>query len=226
MVSNVLIIGISGVTCGGKTTLATRLKDFFPNSKLVSQDDYFLDVEDPRHTWIPELNHINFDILSSLDMEKMKKDIDAHLEGKKLLRPCLYYNTNTVDGFKILNDKITKFDAEVLIIEGFSIFNYKPLRDIFQLKFYLTLSKEECFRRRNQRVYEPPDGPGYFEACVWPEHLKQLEEVQNEVKGLTYFNEENSNVFQTVVDNIYDYVNLASSCGIKNNFLSYNQIGN
>jgi nicotinamide/nicotinate riboside kinase len=73
MSSKILIIGISGVTCGGKTTLAYKLNKMFPTSKLISQDDYFLDVDDPRHTWITELNHINFDILSSLDMEKMEK---------------------------------------------------------------------------------------------------------------------------------------------------------
>jgi nicotinamide/nicotinate riboside kinase len=204
MSSKILIIGISGVTCGGKTTLAYKLNKMFPTSKLISQDDYFLDVDDPRHTWITELNHINFDILSSLDMEKMENDIRKFTKNKKVPNICndsnsTFKNITDINELKHSLSEKLKTNWEILIVEGFSIFNCKALEKIFHLKYYFTLSKEECFQRRSQRIYEPPDCPGYFEKCVWPEHTKQLEEVQTEVEGVVYLDGRSNRVLDEVL---------------------------
>lgn len=58
---------------------------------------------------------------------------------------------------------------------------------LFDLKYYFTLTKEECLKRREVRVYDPPDVPGYFELCAWPEHLSQLKEVRTKVDNVDYF---------------------------------------
>lgn len=44
-------------------------------------------------------------------------------------------------------------------------------------RYYLVLEYGECFSRRALRLYEPPDVAGYFETCVWPEHLKYRAQV-------------------------------------------------
>ncbi|XP_016980830.1 nicotinamide riboside kinase 1 [Drosophila rhopaloa] len=92
-----LVIGISGVTCGGKTTLAHSLHDYFKglsgaplwNSpytigevRLISQDDYFLPVDDKRHQRNEALNVINFELITSLDMAKMLSDIAQIIKGR------------------------------------------------------------------------------------------------------------------------------------------------
>ena len=156
-----LIVGISGATCSGKTTLARKLHKNFKNSVLIEQDNYFLSDNDPRHIWIPELNHNNFDIISSVDMDKMHSDI-----------------------LKILNEDSRSNDksnneVKVLIIEGFLFFDYKPIFDLCSLKFFLTLTKEECWNRRQSRTYLPPDVPGYFDKIVWPEYLKHKEKIKS-----------------------------------------------
>ncbi|KAJ3661470.1 hypothetical protein Zmor_005865 [Zophobas morio] len=215
MAGKLLIIGISGVTCGGKTTLSSRLKECLPKTRLISQDDYFLDVDDPRHTWISELNHINFDILSSLDMEKMNRDIQNIVRNTHLFKISNSNkgnkNIQSIETFQNLEvavyEKVKKSDVYILIVEGFSIFNYKPLQNAFHLKYYFTLSKEECWQRREQRVYEPPDCPGYFEKCVWPEHEEQLREVREEVTDVKYFDGTSNNAFESVlldIDSILD----------------------
>lgn len=147
------VIGISGPSCSGKTTLAKKIQEKTKCSILIRQDDYFWPQEDPRHTLIPELNHFNWEILSSLDMKKMHLDIVKILESA--------------------DDK----EIDYLVIEGFTIFNYKPIRDLCHLKFFLLISKEECWNRRDQRIYDPPDVPGYFEKTVWPEYLKHKAEM-------------------------------------------------
>ncbi|XP_051174682.1 nicotinamide riboside kinase 1 [Leptopilina boulardi] len=158
-----LVIGISGATCSGKTTIAQKLHKDLKNSILIQQDTYFHDVDDPRHIWIEELNHINFDIISSLDMKKMYSDIRKILDEKPLFN-------NVVS---------PKNEKKILIIEGFLIFDYKPILDLCNLKYFLTLEKEECYNRRKLRVYEPPDVPGYFEKVVWPEYVNHLKVIMN-----------------------------------------------
>lgn len=70
-----VVVGISGVTCGGKTTFAAALHGLFPDASIIHQDMYFLQPDDARHTQIPSLSHLNWEILSALDMDKMRNDI-------------------------------------------------------------------------------------------------------------------------------------------------------
>ena len=88
---------------------------------------------------------------------------------------------------------------EVLLLDGFTVLNYAPLLDLMDLKYFFLLPKHESWARRQQRVYEPPDPPGYFDQVrfsinkchvlcaylglfafqvVWPEHQKHVDEVK------------------------------------------------
>lgn len=207
-----LVIGISGVTCGGKTTLASRLSKILPNSKIVSQDEYYLTEDDERHIWIPELNHINFDILSSLDMDRMLQEVKKIIDSEEKIK-----ETRTNDGIKSRNERkensldemkndiisiLRNKEIGVLIIEGFSIFSCRPIEKLCNLKYFLTLEKTECYSRRQKRVYEPPDCPGYFEKCVWPEHTKQLEYLQEYVKNVTYINGNVEDLIRIVLNDL------------------------
>jgi nicotinamide/nicotinate riboside kinase len=46
-----LIVGISGASCSGKTTLAKLLQHVFPNVLILHQDDFFKD--ETEYTFIP-----------------------------------------------------------------------------------------------------------------------------------------------------------------------------
>lgn len=206
-----IVLGICGVTCGGKTTLATELNNILPNSKVISQDDYYLDENDPKQIKMPELNHVNFELLTSLDMEKMHSDICYILRKRKNIvespKDNKLNNTFTVSDLvmqKLIHDKITAAETNVLIVEGFSILNYKPIEALCDLKYYLTLSKAQCSARRKCRVYQPPDIPGYFEKCVWPEYLKMFDYVQKNVRDVKYFYEYNTDRLKEVLVDILE----------------------
>jgi len=150
------VIGISGATCSGKSRLANKICDNFPTFVIVRQDDYFLPLDDLRHVKIPELNHINWELITSLDMQKMYSDIQKILRSPR---------QNAMDS-KIL-----------LILDGFLLFKHKAITDLCDRKYFLTLTKEQCWERRKNRIYEPPDVPGYFDKIVWPEFVKYKNEV-------------------------------------------------
>lgn len=175
---NWLIIGITGVSCSGKSTLArsivseinakrVQLPDHVTigSVKLVRQDDYFHPKTSTEHTWLPEFNYINREIVSALNMTKMCADVNDILGSTYQL----YKKTEDKD-VRIIN---------ILVIEGFLIFNCTDIRDLCQLKFDLRLSYEECFKRRQTRVYNPPNPTGYFERIIWPFYLKHLTEYKD-----------------------------------------------
>lgn len=160
-----LIIGISGPTCSGKTSVAKKLHESIEGSVLIDQDTYFItDEDDPRHVLIQELNHFNWELLSSLDMSKMYTDIKNIIETS---------NEDIKDGES--NNK-----CKVMIIEGFLLYNYKPIADLCDKKYFINIDKQVCWDRRKNRVYSPPDVPGYFDKVVWPEYLRHKQKLSSD----------------------------------------------
>lgn len=209
----IVIIGISGVTCGGKTTVATQLKNVLPKCTIFSQDDYFRDETDPLHVWVPELNHINFDILSSVDMDKMFEDVLKFIKNNNFnpfSKKKDVFNEKAIhssDSDKDVCYKIESDNIHIIIIEGFLIFNYQKWLNLFNLKYYFTLNKEECYKRRVNRVYEPPDCPGYFEKVAWPEYLTSMQVVKESVKDIKFVDNIEQNFFQVILNDLSKYVN-------------------
>lgn len=155
----VIVIGISGPSNSGKTSLTTRLQKSLPGSSHVCQDTYFHPPGDERLTWIPEVKHHNWELFSSLDMDAMVNDV-------------IKWKENEV---KQDHDK-----HSILLVEGFTIFNYRPLTELFDKRYFLVASKEVCHERRLTRNYNPPDVPHYFEKVVWPYYIQRLEEIKDD----------------------------------------------
>ena len=149
------IVGISGVTCGGKTSLTKMVKRVFPHATVISQDDYFL----PNTNTLPQslggISHANWDSIESLDMVKMMEKIHSTIT------------------------EIESQSKSLLLVDGFLIFNYPPLARLCDLKFFVTLPYDECWARRQTRDYDPPDPPGYFQRCVWPMYQRNFQEMQD-----------------------------------------------
>jgi len=172
-----LIVGISGVTCGGKTTLATQIQDTFSQTVVLNQDAYFYLEGSPQHVKVPGMDHTNYDVITSLDMNKMLQDI-----------------------IKLIS-KDHSDSRNILVLEGFCLLNFKPIADLCKLKYEISVTKDECVRRRMARVYDPPDVPGYFEVCVWPEYLKFHEDLKKQT-DIIHIDGTEENFFKRVIADI------------------------
>lgn len=179
-----LIIGISGVTCSGKTTLAQSLSAYFKEQvgneikagiivgrvEKIHQDAYFYPMDDPRHKMVEEFHHPNKEIIESLDMDEMVNDIKGILGDDFVLydtRSSGLEVTNRQNRFAMKQVKDSQNDFEnsnmihlnILIIEGFLVYNHPWTLDICNVKYHLQLPFESCYARRVKRFYKVPDLP-------------------------------------------------------------------
>ncbi|HHL52774.1 MAG TPA: hypothetical protein ENJ39_05310 [Flammeovirgaceae bacterium] len=115
-----LSIGIGGVSRAGKTTLATYIKDLYPNKKthIISMDDY---VHEPDK--IPRIkDRIDWETPASVDYERLKKEIE---EAKKK------YDLVITEGILIFySEEVNKlFDKRIFIDIPKSLFYIRRRND-------------------------------------------------------------------------------------------------
>lgn len=172
--SSWIVVGIGGVTCGGKTTISNELCKLIPNSVIIHQDDYFHPTGSDVLEYIEEVQHYNWDVVTAIDSERLVHDVE-----------------------KIISSS----DGGVLLVEGTLVLNIDKLRQLCDLKYYLTLPYTTSKQRRCQKNYKIPDPPLNFDKIVWPAYLKhkeQLEQLDSRVR----FIDTNDNDESTVLGEI------------------------
>ncbi|KAM7415985.1 hypothetical protein PAMA_018181 [Pampus argenteus] len=171
-----LVVGVGGTTNGGKTTLSKSLHEQIPNSCIIAQDSFF---KDDSVVPVDSNGFKQYDMLDALLMDKMmseieswQRDPESFLRGRGLTSE---HTTPSVDE-----------EVFVLIVEGFLIFNYRPLNELFDKRYFMEIPYDVCKMRRSSRVYTPPDPPGYFDGHVWPMYLKNHQEMESMVSEIVF----------------------------------------
>jgi len=158
------LIGISGCTNGGKTTLSRTLMSQLSNACYLSQDDFYhsRDNRDQHYEYIPELESFNFDVISCIDMHKFHKELN------RLMRLNAY---------------------DWIVVDGILLYEDDKLVQMLDRRYFLDLDKAECSRRRQSRNYILPDTGNYFELCAWKEFCKYKAKCeQSYKKAICYIN--------------------------------------
>lgn len=205
--SHWIVVAISGVTSGGKSTLTKRLLDNLPTStKLLCQDDYFYPEDSQYHVPSPGgLSHHNWDVITSMDMEKMKRDIQNIINAEPKDGACISLSPESLCP-PTSGNNISSY-RPVLLLDGFLLYDDAELTEMCNLRYFFTLNREQCWERRCTRVYEPPDPSGYFEHCVWPMYELHLDRVRNSVQNVLFLNGMKDH-FETVYQQIVELAKL------------------
>ncbi|CAL8080765.1 unnamed protein product [Orchesella dallaii] len=199
-----LVVGISGATCGGKTTISKLLKETFPWANVIYQDAYFHPNDPKYHVYLPEIEYFNWELDTAVDFERMEQDVNDVLLGKmqETNDSPFFQNSKFVSAYLPEESEVKKYaylfsHIQLTILEGHIIFNRSSLNSICDLKFFLTLDENECWSRRQERIYKPQPPPQFFETCVWPSYARRWEEVKK-LQRVTFIDAK-----ETPLENIY-----------------------
>ena len=196
---NALIVGISGVSSSGKTTLARLLRDIFPNTFILHEDDFYkTDKEIP-------INHeagdvADWDCLEAINLPALE-DALKHIRRYGLPPPDLESkeDKNSVGPVDVDNNVVKHLEWEagrwmfqdvppIAIIDGFLLYSddMKSIRNLFDVKLLLRTDHNTAkTRRENRSGYVTLEGfwedpPGYVDKVVWPNYVKDHAFLFNE----------------------------------------------
>lgn len=140
-----LIIGITGGTGSGKTTVVKQILNEISENEIsvISQDSYYKDTSELS---FEERTKINFDHPQSIDFELLIEQLKELKKGNIIQQPVYSF----VEHNRV-NETIATSPKKVIIVEGILIFNNPSLRDLFDIKIYVHADSDERLIRRVKR---------------------------------------------------------------------------
>ncbi|TVY59608.1 Nicotinamide riboside kinase [Lachnellula suecica] len=207
-----VVVGISGCSSSGKTTLSRLLRDIFPNTFVLHEDDFYRpEAELPR-----KHDLLDWDCAEALDIPRMGKSLD-HISQNGTFPPDLdsKEDRNSVGECPVPGTTIESLKARVkswtepgnpghglldstrlCIFDGFLLYSksMEPIQPQIDIKLFLRVSYAKAKARREARsgyvtlegFWEDP--PGYVDKIVWPNYVEahkwmfENEDVEGKLK--------------------------------------------
>lgn len=140
-----MIIGISGGTGSGKTTVAHKIIASIGESNAVylQQDSYYRNLEDMP---LDQRQRVNFDHPDAFDGVLMLRHLEALRAGESIDRPVYDFVTHSRK-----KESIRVQPLPVIIVEGILVFFDAGMRRLMDLKIFVDTDADIRFIRRLQR---------------------------------------------------------------------------
>ena len=182
-----LIIGISGPTSSGKTSLATKASSSFEGVTHIAMDDFYKNCADaPMYGDIP-----NWDTVESVHMDELvsvlstlRADTPAHIP---------IYS-------KPQSKRVGAYMAHptpIILVEGAVIYSCPEIRDLCSLKIFIRTSKDAILHRYTNREKDYSIDTRYLTDLIFPnldayteEHSRYADIVLDGTRDLETIQEE------------------------------------
>ena len=141
-----VVIGITGGSGSGKTTIVNRIREIVEDFVFIPQDNYYKSAEYINNT---NITAFNFDHPDAFDSDLIKKHIKALKNFKAIEMPQYDFVHHR------RTEKTVKVEPKKLIIfEGIMIFSEKKILDLIDLKLFIDTPADIRFIRRLKRDIE------------------------------------------------------------------------
>ena len=141
--ASVMIMGISGGSGSGKTTIVRKISETVPDFVVIPQDNYYRSAEFMSNS---NITAFNFDHPAAFDTELLVAHLKALRAGQTIQMPQ----------YDFVHHRRSEHTVEVaplklVVLEGIMIYFDKAVRDLIDLKLYVDTPDDIRFIRRMQR---------------------------------------------------------------------------
>lgn len=140
-----IIIGVTGGSASGKTSVSRAILDNFKNEKIamIEHDSYY---KDQSHLDFSERLKTNYDHPFAFDTDFLIEQLKELSEGRAVDIPIYDYEKHT------RSDKTYRQDPQdVIIVEGILVLDDKRLRDMMDIKIFVDTDDDVRILRRIKR---------------------------------------------------------------------------
>lgn len=140
-----IIIGVTGGSGGGKTSVSRAILDSFPDARIamIQHDSYY---KDQAHLSFDERIKTNYDHPLAFETDFMIEQLKELLEGRPVDIPIYDYTRHT------RSDKTFRQEPQdVIIVEGILVLEDERIRDLMDIKLFVDTDDDIRIIRRIKR---------------------------------------------------------------------------
>ncbi|WP_143314823.1 uridine kinase [Clostridium sp. HBUAS56017] len=143
-----ILIGITGGSGSGKSTIANEIFESFGGEKIVmmQQDAYY---KDQSHLSMEERVKTNYDHPKAFDNTLLVEHLKTLSKGESIEKPIYDFTIHTRS-----RETIPVEPKEIIIVEGILILEDKRIRDLLDIKVYVDTDADVRIIRRLLRDME------------------------------------------------------------------------
>ncbi|WP_313234733.1 uridine kinase [Sporosarcina ureae] len=142
MKKNPVVIGITGGSGSGKTSVTKKIHEVFQGHSVVviEQDDYY---KDQSHLVFEERLKTNYDHPLAFDTDLLIQHIRQLINRQSIEKPTYDYTLHTRSA-----EKVTVDSQDVIILEGILVLEDERLRDLMDIKLFVDTDSDIRIIRR------------------------------------------------------------------------------
>ena len=186
-----LVIGITGGSASGKTTIGNYIKEILIDCCYLSMDDYYMPLIDKTILNDPDLFKAyllktNFDEPEAIRIELFVKHLTNLIQGKSVKKPIYDHSTTTVIDYK------TIYPNKYIIVDGLFVLSIPEVKELLDVSIFV---KSNDTTRLSRRIARDTEQRGntietiqeQFYTSVKPMHYKHIEPCK-EIADYVYDN--------------------------------------
>jgi uridine kinase len=137
------LIGISGGSGSGKTTIVRKLTEIAGDFLVIPQDNYY---KSATHVHNSNITAFNFDHPSAFDTDLLYTHLLALKSGERVEMPTYDFVRH-----RRTDEAIALIPGRLVVLEGIMILSEKRIRDLLDLSIYVDTPDDIRFIRRMKR---------------------------------------------------------------------------